>query len=93
MKAPFLTALCFSLALSGVNAQTTPSTPAAPAPAAAQPPKPAAGDEAKPPARETPPDQKAYMDALKITDADKQKAVNPTNEIAIKRGTSALSCR
>jgi len=55
-------ALCFSLALSGANAQTTP-TPA---------PKPA-GDEAKPPAaREIPPDQKAYTDAMKLTDPEKK---------------------
>jgi thiol-disulfide isomerase/thioredoxin len=60
-----LTALCLSLVLAGVNGQQAPTTPPAPA-------KPAAGDEAKPPARETPPDQKAYADASKITDPAKK---------------------
>lgn len=72
MTARILSALCFSLALSGANAQTTPTTPSATTTAAVQPPKPAAGDEAKPPVRETPPDQKAYMDVLKISEADKK---------------------
>src|ERR1035441_8102642 len=53
MTARILTALCFSLALSAANAQTTP-------PAPAPTPTPAAGDAAKPSVRETPPDQKAY---------------------------------
>ena len=66
MTARVLTALCFSLALSGASAQTPP--------AAAQPPKPAAGDEAKPAARETPPDQKAYTAASAITDPEKKIA-------------------
>ena len=48
------------------NAQTTPAAP--------QPPKPAAGDEAKPAVRETPPDQKAYTEANKITDPEKKIA-------------------
>jgi thiol-disulfide isomerase/thioredoxin len=67
MTARVLTALYFSLALSGASAQTTP--------AAAQPAKPAAGDAAKPAARETPPDQKAYTEAGKITDPEKKIAV------------------
>ena len=66
MTARTLTALCFSLALSGASPQTTP--------AAAQPPKPAAGDPAKPAARETPPDQKAYTEAGKLTDPEKKIA-------------------
>src|SRR5674476_1299092 len=66
MTARTLTALCFSLALSGASAQTTP--------AAAQPPKPAAGGPAKPAARETPPDQKAYTEAGKLTDPEKKIA-------------------
>src|SRR5450759_2878442 len=66
MTARMLTALCFSLALSGASAQTTPAT--------AQPPKPTAGYEAKPAARETPPDQKAYTDAGKIADPEKKIA-------------------
>ena len=55
MTARILTALCFSLALSGANAQTTPP-------------------EAKPAVRETPPDQKAYAEAGKITDPEKKIA-------------------
>src|ERR1039457_4004428 len=66
MTARVLTALCFSLALAGAGAQTTP--PAAP------PPTPAAGDAAKPSVRETPPDQKAYNEATKITDNEKKIA-------------------
>src|SRR5450759_1623643 len=66
MTARTLTALCFSLALSGASAQTTP--------AAAQPPKPAAGDPAKPAARDKPPDQKAYPEAGKLTDPEKKIA-------------------
>jgi thiol-disulfide isomerase/thioredoxin len=66
MTARILTALCFSLALSGVNAQT--------APAAAPPPKPASGDGAKPSIPETPPDQKAYNEAMKIADPEKKIA-------------------
>ena len=66
MTARILTALCFSLALAGAGAQTTP--PAAP------PPTPAAGDPAKPSVRETPPDQKAYNEATKITDNEKKIA-------------------
>src|ERR1019366_5075574 len=66
MTARVLTALCFSLALSGASAQTTP--------AAAQPPKPAAGDPAEPAVRETPPDQKAYTEANKIADPEKKIA-------------------
>jgi len=62
MTAGILTALCISLALSGANAQTTPT--------AAQPPKPAAGDPAKPPVRETPPDQQAFTEAGKIADPE-----------------------
>ena len=60
-------ALFLSLAFAGANAQETKpaSTPAAQ-------PKPAAGDEAKPPARETPPDQKAFNEASKITDPAKK---------------------
>ncbi len=65
MTARILTALGLSLALSGAYAQTTPTAPT---------PTPAAGDEAKPAVRETPPDQKAYMEATKITDADKRIA-------------------
>ena len=57
---------------SGANAQTTPANPAAPAPAAAQAPKPDTGDDEKPAVRETPPDQKAYMEATRITDANKK---------------------
>ena len=64
MTARTLAALCFSIALSGASAQT--ATPDKPAP------KPAAGDEAKPAARETPPDQKAYADANKIADPEKK---------------------
>ena len=66
MTARVLTALCFSLALSGAGAQTMP--PAAP------PPKPAAGDAARPSVRETPPDQKAYNEATRITDPEKKIA-------------------
>src|ERR1035438_10070472 len=66
MTARVLTALCFSLALAGAGAQTTP--PAAP------PPTPAAGDPAKPSVRETPPDQKAYNEATKIGDPEKKIA-------------------
>jgi thiol-disulfide isomerase/thioredoxin len=62
MTARVLTTLCLSLALFGANAQTT------------QPPKPAAGDPAKPAARETPPDQKAYNEATRITDPEKRIA-------------------
>src|SRR5947199_19549 len=59
-----LPALCLSLFLAGANAQDPkPAPPAQTPPAAAAQPKPAAGDEAKPPAREPPPDQKAYRDA------------------------------
>jgi thiol-disulfide isomerase/thioredoxin len=64
-----LPSLCLSLVLAGANAQDKPATPPAPAqPAAAKP----AGDEAKPPVRETPPDQKAFSDANKITDPAKK---------------------
>ena len=66
MTARVLTALCFSLALSGAGAQTTPAPP--------PPPKPAAGDAAKPSVRETPPDQKAYNEATKITDPEQKIA-------------------
>ena len=66
MTVRVLTALCFSLALSGADAQTTP--------AAAQPPKPAADDAAKPAVRETPPDQKAFNEANKIADPEKKIA-------------------
>ena len=69
MTARILTALCLSLALSGVNAQTTPPAPPAP--------KPAAGDEAKPAAPavpEVPPDEKAYREAGKIADPEKKIA-------------------
>jgi thiol-disulfide isomerase/thioredoxin len=66
MTAPILTALCFSLALSGANAQT--------APPAAQPAKPASGDPAKPAVREITPDQKAYTEAGKIADPEKKIA-------------------
>ena len=66
MTARVLTALCFSLALAGAGAQTTP--PAAP------PPTPGVGDPAKPSVRETPPDQKAYNEATKITDNEKKIA-------------------
>ncbi|MCX6632247.1 MAG: Omp28-related outer membrane protein [Candidatus Solibacter sp.] len=59
MTARILTALCISFALCGANAQTTP---------------PAAGDAAKPAVRETPPDQKAYTEAGKITDSVKKIA-------------------
>src|ERR1043166_7137011 len=59
-------AICLSLALAGANAQETPK-PAAPAAA-----KPAAGEEAKQPARETPPDQKAFNDIAKVTDPAKK---------------------
>ena len=62
MTARTFAALFFSLALPGAIAQTTP-TPA---------PKPAAGDEAKPAVRETPPDQKAYNDAMRITEPEKK---------------------
>jgi thiol-disulfide isomerase/thioredoxin len=55
MTARILTALCFCLALSGANAQTTPP-------------------DAKPEVRETPPDQKAYTEAGKITDPEKKIA-------------------
>jgi thiol-disulfide isomerase/thioredoxin len=61
MTSRFLAALGLSLALVGAYAQTTPTDP-----------KPAGGDEAKPAVRETPPDQKAYTDATRITDADKK---------------------
>jgi thiol-disulfide isomerase/thioredoxin len=56
MTARILTALCFSLAFSGANAQTTPP------------------EEARPSVRETPPDQKAYIEANKITDSEKKVA-------------------
>ncbi len=59
MAPRILTAFC-GLALSWAAAQTTP--PAAPVP----------GDNAKPAERETPPDQKAYAEAMKITDAEKK---------------------
>ncbi|MEP6872000.1 MAG: hypothetical protein ABI939_09145 [Anaerolineaceae bacterium] len=73
MTARILTSLCFALALSGAMAQTAPpANPSATTPAAAQPPKPAGGDDAKPAVRETPADQKAYMDVLKISDAEKK---------------------
>jgi thiol-disulfide isomerase/thioredoxin len=58
MTARILTALCISLALSGVSAQT----------------KPGSGDPAKPAVRETPPDQQAYVEAGKITDGEKKIA-------------------
>ena len=61
MTARVLTTLCLSLALFGANAQSTQ-------------PKPAAGDPAKPAVRETPPDQKAYNEASKITDNEKKIA-------------------
>ena len=64
MTARTFAALCFSIALYGASAQTTP--PPTPAP------KPAAGDEAKPAVRETPADQKAYTDANKIADPEKK---------------------
>jgi thiol-disulfide isomerase/thioredoxin len=60
-----LPAFCLSLLLAGAYAQEKPATPAAP-------PKPAAGEEAKPPVRETPPDQKAYTEIAKITDPAKK---------------------
>ena len=66
MTARILTALCFSLALSGAGAQTTPAAP--------PPPTPAAGDAAKPSVREIPPDQKAYAEAGKIADPEKKIA-------------------
>jgi len=66
MTARVLTALCFSLALSVASAQTTP--------AAAQPAKPDAGDAAKPAVRETPPEQQAYNEAMKMTDPEKKIA-------------------
>ena len=66
MTARVLTALCFSLALAGAGAQTTPP--------AAQPPTPAAGDPVKPSVRETPPDQQAYNEASKIADPEKKIA-------------------
>ncbi len=59
LTAQALSALCFSLAISGANAQTTP--PAPPPPPAAQP-----------PVGEAPPDQKAYMDVMKVTDPEKK---------------------
>src|SRR5437762_3473176 len=65
-----LPALCFSLVLTGANAQDTP--PAQTPSAAAAQPKPAAPDQAKPAERETPPDQKAYTEASKITDPAKK---------------------
>ncbi|MEO8371298.1 MAG: Omp28-related outer membrane protein [Candidatus Solibacter sp.] len=64
MTARTFAAFLFWLALPAAGAQTTPT----PTPA----PKPAAGDEAKPAVRETPPDQKAYTDALKITEPEKK---------------------
>jgi thiol-disulfide isomerase/thioredoxin len=60
-----LPTLCLSLVLAGVHAQETTTTPPAP-------PKPAAGEEAKLPAREIPPDQKAYSDISKVTDPAKK---------------------
>jgi hypothetical protein len=71
------TALCFSLLLPGVWGQSVPAPPAtAPAAAAPQPrpadaPKPA-GEQQQPTARETPPDQKAYAEASRITDPEKK---------------------
>ena len=55
MTARILTALCYCVAVSGANAQTTPP-------------------DAKVEVRETPPDQKAYTDAGKITDPEKKIA-------------------
>ena len=57
MTARIFTILYCSLVLAGANAQTTPPAP---------------GDDAKPAVRELPPDQKAYNDALKITDTEKK---------------------
>src|ERR1039458_8774883 len=64
MTARVLTALCFSLALAGAGAHTPPAAT----------PTPAAADPAKPSVRETPPDQKAYNEATKITDNEKKIA-------------------
>ena len=67
MTARTLTALCFTLALSGAYAQTAPPAPPSP--------EPAAGDKAKPAAApETMPDEKAYTEAGKITDPEKKIA-------------------
>jgi hypothetical protein len=71
------TALCFSLVLSGVWAQSVPSPSATPAGAAAQQPRPAdapkpAGEQQQPTVRETPPDQKAYTEAGRIADPEKK---------------------
>ena len=55
MTARTLTILWCSLVLAGARAQTAPPTP---------------GDEAKPELRELPPDQRAYNEALKITDTE-----------------------
>src|SRR5438045_2493318 len=59
----YLPALYLSLALATANAQTPQPAPA-----------PSAGDQAKPPARETPPDQKAFADAGKLTDPEQKVA-------------------
>src|SRR5881397_2291434 len=66
-------ALCLLLVLTGANAQDTTTAPASqtPATSTAQP-KAAAGEEAKPPAREAPPDMKALNEAEKITDPAKR---------------------
>ena len=64
-----LPTLCLSLLLAGANAQDKPANPPAPAqPAAAKP----AADEAKPPVREIPPDQKAFNESTRITDPAKR---------------------
>jgi thiol-disulfide isomerase/thioredoxin len=68
MTARTFAALLFSLALSGAIAQTNSTPTPSPTPA----PKPAAGDESKPAVRETPPDQKAYNDALRVTEPEKK---------------------
>ena len=70
-----LPAICFTLALSGAIAQTTPP-PApdkdAPAKDASAKPEAAKPEPPKPAAREMPPDMKAYNEIGKITDPEKK---------------------
>jgi thiol-disulfide isomerase/thioredoxin len=67
-----LSGVCLALACAGAMAQTPPPAQGQGA-AAQQPATPAPKPEAaKPPARETPPDQKAYTEASRITDPEKK---------------------
>ena len=69
-----LPALCFSIAVSGAIAQTAePNPPAKPEQAKGQQAKPETPKpEAARPERETPPDSKAFREAIAIKDVDKR---------------------